>query len=73
MGRTVDVREKVSSLPTYSGELGLDLRKAADRFKWFLASILFAKRISSEIAKRTYREFEKGNCNRREHHRGWLG
>jgi len=65
MGRTVDVREKVSSLPTYSGELGLDLRKAADRFKWFLASILFAKR--------TYREFEKGNCNRREHHRGWLG
>jgi hypothetical protein len=24
------------------------------------ASILFAKRISSEMAKRTYREFEKG-------------
>jgi hypothetical protein len=56
----VDVREKVSRLPTYSAELGLDLRKAEDRFKWFLASILFAKRISSEIAKRTYREFEKG-------------
>ena len=52
MGRTVDVREKVSSLPTYSGELGLDLRKAADRFKWFLASILFAKRTYREFGKR---------------------
>jgi endonuclease III len=30
-----------------------------DRFKWLLVSLLFAKRISSEVAKRTYREFEK--------------
>jgi len=53
------VKEKVLRLITYSQELGLDLKTEEDRFKWFLASILFAKRISSEVAKRTYREFEK--------------
>ncbi len=53
------LRETVSRLPTYTQELGLDLRKAEDRFRWFLASILFAKRISARVAKRTYREFEK--------------
>jgi endonuclease III len=54
-----NVTEKVLRLITYSQELGLDLKTEGDRFKWFLASILFAKRISSEIAKRTYGEFEK--------------
>jgi len=54
-----DVTEKVLGLITYSQELGLDLKTEEDRFKWFLASVLFAKRISSEVAKRTYREFEK--------------
>ena len=54
-----DMKEKVSRLITYSHELSLDLGREEDRFKWFLASILFAKRISSEVAKRTYREFEK--------------
>ena len=54
-----DVIEKVLKLITYSQELGLDLKIEEDRFKWFLASLLFAKRISSEVAKRTYREFEK--------------
>jgi endonuclease III len=54
-----DVIEKVLKLITYSQELGLDLKTEEDRFKWFLASLLFAKRISSEVAKRTYREFEK--------------
>ena len=54
-----DVTEKVLKLITYSRELGLDLKTEKDRFKWFLASVLFAKRISSEVAKRTYREFEK--------------
>jgi len=53
------VIEKVLRLITYSQELGLDLKTEEDRFKWFLASLLFAKRISSEVAKRTYREFEK--------------
>jgi endonuclease III len=52
------LKERLLTLPTYSKELGLDLEKADDRFKWFLASILFSKRISSEIARRTYREFE---------------
>ena len=55
----MDIIGKVLKLKTYSQELGLDLEREEDRFKWFLASILFAKRISSEVAKRTYREFEK--------------
>ena len=52
------LKERLLTLPTYSEELGLDLKKADDRFKWFLASILFSKRISSEIARRTYKQFE---------------
>jgi endonuclease III len=55
----MSLKEMLLTLPTYSKELGLELKKAEDRFKWFLASILFAKRISSEIAKRTYKQFEK--------------
>ncbi len=51
------VEEVILSLKGYSEELGLDLKKPEDRFKWFLASILFAKRISADIAKRTYRRF----------------
>lgn len=53
------LESKLSKLPTYLEELGLDSSKPGDRFKWFLASILFAKRISAEIAKQTFREFEK--------------
>jgi len=49
----------LSRLQSYSGELGLDLTKPEDRFKWFLASTLFAKRISAEIAKDTFRRFEE--------------
>ena len=55
----LSAKEKLSQVPSYSQELGLDLAKEGDRFKWFVASILFAKRISSQIAKRTYREFER--------------
>ena len=55
----MSVEEELSQLSTYSEELGLNLTKPGDRFKWFLASILFAKRISAEIAKRTYRRFEE--------------
>jgi len=54
----LSVEERLSSLKSYSEELGLDLTKPDDRFKWFLASILFAKRISAEIAKKTFRRFE---------------
>ena len=54
-----NVIEKVLGLKTYSQELGINLETGEGRFKWFLASILFAKRISSEVAKRTDQEFEK--------------
>ena len=45
---------------TYSTSLGIDLKKGKEGevFKWFLASILFGKRISAEIASKTYKEFE---------------
>jgi len=42
-----DVTEKVLRLITYSQELGLDLKTEEDRFKWFLASILFAILVES--------------------------
>jgi len=53
------IQEKLSQVTSYSQELGLDLTREEDRFKWFLASILFAKRISSQTAKRTFMEFQK--------------
>jgi endonuclease III len=52
------LEEELSRISSYSAELGLNLHKPEDRFKWFLASILFAKRISANIAKATYRQFE---------------
>jgi endonuclease III len=55
----MNVKQALSKLPSYSEELGLDLSKPEDRFKWFLASILFAKRISAETAKQTYLYFEQ--------------
>lgn len=55
----MSVENALLSIPSYSAELGLDLCRPEDRFKWFLASILFAKRISAEIAKKTYRQFER--------------
>ncbi len=55
----MNIKEKILKVATYSQELGLDLRREEDRFKWFLASVLFAKRISSQIAKRTFKEFER--------------
>jgi endonuclease III len=55
----MSVKEAFSKLQSYSVELGLDLTKPEDRFKWFLASVLFAKRISAETAKETYLYFEQ--------------
>jgi endonuclease III len=52
------LRNKLSKIPTYSEELELSVSNPRDRFKWFLVSLLFAKRISSEIAKKTYHRFE---------------
>lgn len=58
MGIHMSVEDELSRIPTYSQELGLDLIRAEDRMKWFLASILFAKRISAKVARKTYRRFE---------------
>jgi endonuclease III len=55
----MNVKEALCKLPSYSQELDLDLSKVEDRFKWFLASVLFAKRISAQTAKETYRSFEQ--------------
>jgi endonuclease III len=55
----MDAKQALSKLQSYSKELGLDLSKAEDRFKWFLASVLFAKRISAETAKETFLYFEQ--------------
>jgi endonuclease III len=55
----MSVKRALLKLQSYSGELGLDLTKPEDRFKWFLASVLFAKRISAETAKETYLYFEQ--------------
>lgn len=45
----------------YSRELGIDLAgdDPAEIGKWFLAAKLFGARISTEIAVRTFREFER--------------
>lgn len=45
---------------TYSSSLGIDLKSGREEeiFKWFLASILFGKRISAQTASKTYKEFE---------------
>jgi len=43
----------------FSEELGIDLHKRPGIFKWFLAALLFGKRINETIAKRTYKTFEK--------------
>jgi endonuclease III len=55
----MSLKHALSKLQSYSDELGLDLTKPEDRFKWFLASVLFAKRISAETAKETYLYFEQ--------------
>ena len=56
----MDIKElKTSQL--YSEELGIKLKLNNDEelFKWFLASVLFGTRISENIAKKTYKTFEK--------------
>lgn len=52
---------KIRQIESYSKELGLNLREPEDRQKWFLASILFAKRISSSIAIKTFKRFQEEN------------
>lgn len=45
----------------FSSELGIDLSsgKSTEIFKWFLASKLFGARIGTNIAIKTYKEFER--------------
>lgn len=43
----------------FSKELEIDLRKRLGVFQWFLAALLFGKRINETIAKNTYKTFEK--------------
>ncbi|MEA3255271.1 MAG: hypothetical protein U9Q22_05505 [Candidatus Altiarchaeota archaeon] len=45
---------------TYSQELGINTEKNwGEIFKWFIASLLFGKRITENTAKKTYREFRR--------------
>ena len=56
-----DLQDVLRRVYSYSEELGLDLNRKGDRFLWFLASVLFAKRISAEIAEKTFKIFlERG-------------
>jgi hypothetical protein len=57
---SVDIK-KLKRSQIYSEELGIKLKLNNDQelFKWFLASILFGTRISENIAKKTYKTFEK--------------
>lgn len=43
----------------YAGALGIDLAAAdaGERFKWFLAALLYGARISGSLASRAWREF----------------
>jgi hypothetical protein len=43
----------------YAGALGIDLAApdAGERFKWFLAAVLYGARISESLATRTWNEF----------------
>jgi len=69
----MSVKHALSKLQSYSDELSLDLTKPEDRFKWFLASVLFAKRISAETAKETYQCFEQEELTSLDSilHAGW--
>ncbi len=42
----------------YATAFGIDLAAdSGERFKWFLAAILYGARISEQLATRTWREF----------------
>lgn len=61
-----NVKSKIKKLISalggkFSQELGIDLSsgKSTEIFKWFLASKLFGARIGTNIAIKTYKEFER--------------
>lgn len=53
--------EDLLAFPLYSEELGIDLPRRCDNelFKWLLASVLFGGPVSQDIARKTYRTFQK--------------
>jgi endonuclease III len=53
------IQRKLSQVPSYSQELGLDLTSMEHRFKWFLAAILLAGGTSSQIAQKTFKELDR--------------
>lgn len=53
------LKDKLSGITGYCSELGLDVTDEEHRFRWFVASILLAGGVSSQIARRTYKELEK--------------
>ena len=56
------IKKLISTLGgKFSKELGINLSKgkSTEIFKWFLASKLFGARIGTNIAIKTYREFER--------------
>ena len=61
----------------FSRQLGIELSESDSEqiFKWFLASKLFGARISSNIAIKTYKEFERYNLTSPEKilETGWDG
>ena len=63
MGNVKDTIKKLFSAlgGKFSKELGIDLSEgeSTEIFKWFLASKLFGARIGTNIAIKTYREFER--------------
>lgn len=61
----------------YASELGieLDAPDASERFKWFLAAVLYGTRISESLASRTWRKFSARGVLTPEHilATGWDG
>jgi len=61
----------------FSAELGIDLSsgRSPEIFRWFLASVLFGARISENIVKKTFHEFDTRGIVSPENilHIGWDG
>jgi endonuclease III len=55
---TVDM---LLAFPLFSEELSIDLRenRESEVFKWFLAAVLYGGPVSPDVARRTFRTFQK--------------
>ena len=53
--------QELLQFPLYSEELGIDLPRCSDDelFKWLLATVLFGGPVSQDIARKTFRTFQK--------------